>query len=321
LRVAGRSHGTRTAPRRLAQGGRSYRYGVAPTTALSCPAPRKRKAQNVPHDSSRSAETHGGAVEVTTTRYAIVPLWVQSISVKALVAYVALARYANGATGQCHPKLATLADDAGCCVNSIRAGIDDLVAAGAVVVTERYSDRDGSRLANTYQLRIDQPLPPSTTCVPPLHHMEGAPPPHDTQGLDEVELEQTPDGVCESRIDIAEVLDAFCDHYRTATDGREPVVTKVWRREVRLMLDGPGKRPPEWTREQLVHAIRWLDGPTSDAQFWSRNVLCPKKLRLQMPRLAAAIRAERNGTTRGGAPRQTTADLAAMAARLDGTAA
>jgi len=77
-------------------------------------------------------------------------------------------------------------------------------------------------------------------------------------------------------------------------------VTKQWRRDVRLMLDGPGKSPPEWSVEQLLFVIQWLDAPTRDAQFWSPNVLCPAKLRAQMPKLVAAIRRERQGGNGNG---------------------
>lgn len=79
------------------------------------------------------------------------------------------------------------------------------------------------------------------------------------------------------------------------------------------MLDGPGKLEPEWTREQLEHAIRWLGGPTKDAQFWSANVLSMDALRRQMPRLVAAIKREhRERTTAGVQGRQTFDDLRAM---------
>ena len=245
------------------------------------------------HDST----DHGD--EVAQTPFAIVPCWIAPLGQKAILAYFALACHASSVDRSCRPKVATLAGCAGMGATAMREGIALLVEAGAVTVEERYAE-DGSRRSNLYHLHAD---PPTATRRAPHRDAVDPPPPHGgLKNQTVVGPEQTPDGVCESetpRADVEEVVTALAAHVRTATT-REPNVTKQWRRDVRLMLDGPGKSPPEWSVEQLLFVIQWLDAPTRDAQFWSPNVLCPAKLRAQMPKLVAAIRRERQGGNGNG---------------------
>jgi len=230
---------------------------------------------------------------VVRTTFGQVPHWIAPLGSKAILAYYALTFHADHATRECRPSVKTLAGHVGVCPNSMREGLHTLEAAGAVVVQER-TRSDGFQTSNAYVLRHDPPG---------LQDMEGRTPPQGgrasttrSAGLDEGGLELAPDGASvvadPERADIEEVVTALAAHVRTTTS-RDPSVTKAWRRDVRLMLDGPGKSPPEWTVEQLLFVIGWLDTPTRDAQFWAPNILCPSKLRAQMPKLVAAIRRER----------------------------
>lgn len=117
-------------------------------------------------------------------------------------------------------------------------------------------------------------------------------------------------------VDVDAVCEALADHVENVLGRERPTVTKGWRRSARLMLDGPGDKRPEWTREQLEYAIRWLASPGKDAQFWSVNVMSMDALRRQMFRLETAIKREHRERTTSGQPRQTLGDLEAMAERF-----
>jgi len=245
----------------------------------------------VHHDS-----TTDPGYQVTGAYFAAVPCWISPLGSKAILSYYALACQLRRRGGECTASLRDLADAAGVGTTAMRDGIALLVEHGAVHVQEQYGD-DGARLPNVYHLRTDPPsatrTAPSATRTTPRREPEGL----NTQTKDK---RSTPNGVdiveAPERADVEEVVTALAAHVRTTTS-RDPSVTKAWRRDVRLMLDGPGKAPPEWSVEQLLYVIGWLDTASRDAQFWAPNILCPSKLRAQMPKLVAAIRRERAAAT------------------------
>lgn len=96
-----------------------------------------------------------------------------------------------------------------------------------------------------------------------------------------VEQEQTraATDLCEQMADAIEALGA-----------KRPEVTKTWVQDMDRMIR-IDKRDPE----HVAKVIRWLyTSPDEIAQFWSANVLSPKKLRAQWDKIAMQVRRAKN---------------------------
>ena len=262
--------------------------------------PTPEPGANMHHDSTTDADQ----IKQAPGAWVAIPSWVirdETLTCKAKLAFITLIDFARG-DGACFPRVSTIAARMCCSENTVRGALQELTDRGLVAVQQRYRD-DGQQRSNLYVLASEPPADRGADPAPTAPQILQAPPADPApQYIDARYVEQTPNGVCESetpRADVEEVVTALAAHVRTATT-REPNVTKQWRRDVRLMLDGPGRSDPEWSVEQLLFVIQWLDSPTRDAQFWSPNVLCPAKLRAQMPKLVAAIRRERQGGNGNG---------------------
>lgn len=264
----------------------------------------------------------GAQVRTSQAPYDAVPCWLRDLGLHAYTTYAALLSFER--SRGCFPSVATLAGAAMISERACRSALRVLERVGAI-----RTDLSKGRTSNTYHLlahggnpaAVAEPEPPTRQDVQGATRQDVQP--MSDEGLSSQNDEPIGSSARVRRdvpgasVDVDAVCEALADHVERVTDRPRPTYGQAWRRQARLMLDGPGKLEPEWTREQLEHVITWLGGPTKDAQFWSANVLSMDALRRQMPRLVAAIKREHRERTAGGsgAPRQTHADLAAMAAR------
>lgn len=228
--------------------------------------------------------------------FVIVPKWIQSLGWKALLAYHALAAGANRDTSESRTPQPKLADMVGVSVTTMREGIAELVAAGAVEIVPEYHPDTGSRMPNLYVLAFDPPLathqaPPSQGDGAPLAGRGAIRP-------QEVRPQEVQPTVAHAekppRPEVTELCALLATHVEAVT-GARPVVTKTWERDMRLTLERPRGTGDPWTAEQVEYVIRWLGREGERSQFWSVNVRCPSKLRAQMDRLVLEIRSERRG--------------------------
>ena len=67
---------------------------------------------------------------------------------------------------------------------------------------------------------------------------------------------------------------------------KRPTITNTWLTDMDRAI-----RIDKRTPEQLAACIRWLSTPNRDAQFWSTNILSPKKLRANFDKMALQARA------------------------------
>ena len=113
-----------------------------------------------------------------TGPYAIIPEWVvRTVGCSALRIYWELARMANTG-GSCWPsisKISTLCDMNN---KTVRAGLDELVEAGAVSVQERHHE-GGGQTSNMYLVHT---VPPSQKLVPPPPKKREGPPTENWEG-------------------------------------------------------------------------------------------------------------------------------------------
>lgn len=248
-----------------------------------------------------------------------VPCWLRDLGLHAYSTYAALV-FLERAAG-CFPSVATLASVAMLSERSTRTALRKLEDADAIR-TEHSKGRATSTyhlLAHTRNPALDAALEGPTRQDVPDATRQDVPPISD-EGLTSQNDEPNGSSAPRSRRDqpgahpdADAICEALADHVEHVTGRPRPTYGQAWRRQARLMLDGPGDVDPEWTREQLEHVIKWLGGPTKDAQFWSANVLSMDALRRQMPRLVAAVKREhRERTTSGFAGAQTFDDLRQM---------
>lgn len=273
-------------------------------------------------------EHEGAAVRTSQEPFDQVPCWLRELGLHAYTTYAALVSYERRG---CFPSVAALSVRAMISERSVRSALRALEVAGAI-----RTEQSKGRATSTYHLLGHQrnpaagaALPPPTRQEVPVPTRQEVPPMSDEGLTSQSEGPNGPSRLRDSRSARDEPgahpdADAICErlaaHVAEVLERPAPPITKGWRREARLMLDGPGKAEPEWSREQLEHVIGWLSGPTRDAQFWRSNVLSMDALRRQMPRLAAAVKREHAARVAGGGasrPVQTHADLAAMADRLE----
>lgn len=258
----------------------------------------------------------------------MVPCWIAKLGVYAYATYGALVRFERG--GGCFPGQEAIATATGISKRRVIEALADLEKAEAITVDRAPR---GSRKTNTYHLRghvrsagdalVDAPGGQDV-------RSSGVQEAHSNQIEGLSSQTEGPNGPSESvrdsgigrdepgaHPDADRICELLSDHVADVLDHPGPPISKAWRREARLMLDGPGPKPPEWSREQLEFAITWLAGPTRDAQFWRGNVLSMDALRRQMPRIRSAIKREKEAKAQGRqTPTQSFDDLREMHARF-----
>lgn len=227
-----------------------------------------------------------------------VPCWIRTLGLHAYTTYAALVNIERVAG--CFPSVATLASVAMLSERSTRAALRTLEQAGAI-----RTEQSKGRQTSTYHLLAFASNPAagaeSTRQDVPSSTRQDVPPISD-EGLSS--QTEPPSGGSDSSVIAKDapgfhpVADVLCVQLAgcvaAVTDQLEVGVPHAWRREARLMLDGPGSKPPEWTVDQISYAIRWLEaGASRDAAFWRTNILSMPTLREKMPRLCAAIKAEK----------------------------
>lgn len=239
----------------------------------------------------------------------IVPDWLLELPGEAHRVYAALVTFANTRTGRCDPSIPKIAERARRGETTVRKALRALEEAGAITITRRQSEAGdaGTSAYNLMPARVgreaNQVVREANQGVvrEANHHVEP------DEGLErEGEADASPH--LADRPDVEAICTALADHVALVTNRPAPRITEAWRRDARLMLDRDGVK-----LEAALRAIAWLGGPTEGGQFWSVNVLSPKKLRAQYPRLLARARQER-----GAAPRQANvfADALAQTERL-----
>ena len=80
----------------------------------------------------------------------------------------------------------------------------------------------------------------------------------------------------------------LADHIE-ALGAKRPTITNTWLTDMDRAI-----RIDQRTPEQLEACIRWLATPNRDAQFWSTNILSPKKLRANFDKMALQARASKH---------------------------
>ena len=80
----------------------------------------------------------------------------------------------------------------------------------------------------------------------------------------------------------------LADHIE-ALGAKRPTITNTWLTDMDRAI-----RIDQRTPEQLEACIRWLATPNRDAQFWSSNILSPKKLRANFDKMALQARASKH---------------------------
>lgn len=257
--------------------------------------------------------------------FCIVPKWVYQLGPRAAHTYGCLVAFADNEEHACWPRLATLAEFGGVSVATLRAGIRDLEAIGAVEVSPRFDD-SGVQRSNRYHLRTSDPRVQISK-----GRVQDLDPELNPGELDPLSGANAPDVLCEERdvlhgqdpsaiatnangsvarapahepareerADVARVSEQLVAHVLEQTD-RVPTAGVRWHRDLRLMLDRD-----DVSEADALAVIAWLRGP-GGAQFWARNVLSATTLREKFPRLLLEQR--RYG---GAALRSSTAALAA----------
>jgi hypothetical protein len=224
--------------------------------------------------------------------YSIVPLWVAEALAerkdgRALALYVGLSNWTSGIGGNCWPSRKTLADYLNVSADTVDRWTAALVDIGALTVEHRYTD-DGDMSSNLYTVRV---VPPgaSKDAETPMGNDAETPSRKDA-ALTSTHLEADPiDPESVAAFSVASPAHQLCtqlaDHIEQL-GAKRPTITNTWLTDMDRAI-----RIDKRTPEQLAACIRWLSTPNRDAQFWSTNILSPKKLRANFDKMALQARA------------------------------
>ena len=203
-----------------------------------------------------------------------------------LAVYVALATHADRDEEQswrCSVK--ALAEESGVSERSVTAAKNVLSEIGLLTVVPNYT-ADGDRGWDSYWLRLS----------PRDAHDSGGGAP-DAPGDEEdagFSSDQVTDQVTESVAAFSvdhparRLCTQLADHIE-ALGAKRPTITHTWLTDMDRAI-----RIDQRTPEQLEACIRWLATPNRDAQFWSSNILSPKKLRANFDKMALQARASKH---------------------------
>lgn len=254
---------------------------------------------NNQEDTTASASVEDAAASVgwDGTTFGIVPHWLLGqVKPSAIVVYLALTTWADNTDGRAFPGLSGVADKAGLSLATVRSGIKELEAVGAVRVEARFRP-DGSQTSNNYWLRTTPPQPSQ----PPTDSV-GAPP-HRKRKANELDPQRTKpsDTPLRSVSPRSPGEPPLIRYAQQAADrlavlienngSRRPTITDAWLLDLERMHRIDGR-----TWDEIAGAIEW----SQRHEFWASVILSPKKLRAKFDqmRLQATREQRRANPTR-----------------------
>ena len=202
-----------------------------------------------------------------------------------LAVYVALSTTADREESQAwRSSVKAIADRAGVSERSVRTAKRVLTDLGLLEVDANWTV-DGDRGWDSYL----------------LHYTPADGAEHKDAGTEEVaaptaevavfssdqETDQVTESVAAFSVDSPahQLCTQLADHIEQL-GAKRPTITNTWLTDMDRAI-----RIDKRTPEQLAACIRWLSTPNRDAQFWSTNILSPKKLRANFDKMALQARA------------------------------
>lgn len=236
-----------------------------------------------------------GPLRTDSGPFSIVPEWLlddATVSDGAVRQYAVLARHADKGDGVAFPARSTLARRLGCSVDTVDRRTKELLAAGAITVEHKFTER-GDHTSNTYRVLRVRARADAATCTDPATPPQGG---GDGGRADAAQNESQPEP--ESSDDTSAAKAAAGSKRQRKTDPRSDALVREW-------WDAQSPKPTwnylaargivstalkrNWSEAQIRAALATLPPPFTAGQL---------DYALRNPR--RAVRAERSGTENMG---------------------